>query len=215
MSDILNPETELLSNEIIKKLELCKSDGKMKHLLKNININGKYKDGKTLLMYLIQHGFINSANYLIDQGADVSEWYVTKDSGSIMGFKIRSALTFALRQKKLLIFNKIIEKLMNDPDTKKLKDNLAIARLNCPTSYDEFLESIRVGWSKINDNKPSGSSSKRSTNQAKGQDKYKFAETIDTRMKYIRKIAKDKFDNLPKKSKGKGKRKKGRYNIKF
>lgn len=223
MGGINNPETELLSDEIIRKIKSCDSDDKMKLLLKQININGSDKDGKTVLMLVISRDkeFIRSVQYLIENGADVSKWYVTKDSKSARGFKIRSALTYAIgieEKKHMNSFNLIIEALKGK-DKETLKDHLAIARIKYskkPNKYNsQFLESIRGGWSTVNYQERSSSYDKRSMKQANSRDRNKIDETIDHRMKTILQTAKCEFDKLPKKKKSKGKPKKHRYKIKF
>ena len=180
MGDINNPE-ELAekTNNFFKNIGDYKDDKNMIKELEQININGSDKDGKTVLMLVISRDkeFINSVQYLIEKGADVSKWYVTKDSKSARGFKIRSALTYAIgigKKNHMNIFNLIIEALKGK-DKETLKDHLAIARIKYSNKYNpQFLESIHDGWSTVNYQERSSSYGKRSMKQAKGQDRNTF-----------------------------------------
>lgn len=199
MNDILNPEEDNLkekTNNFFKKIGDYEDDINMIKQLKQININGSDKDGKTVLMLVISRDkeFIKSVKYLIKNGADVSKWYKTKKG------KIRSALTYAIGKNHKNIFKLIIKELRGKDKEIQIQQ-LEIAKMKYFTGdYDrEFLEIINDRFLELNDNKPSGSYSGRSLHQRDGQKRRKQIEEREKRRKKA----------------GKGKHKKHVYNIKF
>ena len=200
MNDILNPEEDNLekeTNNFFNNINKYDYERFIIQKLKKININGSDKDGKTVLMLVISRDteFIESVQYLIKNGADVSKWYTTKSG------KMRSALTYAIAKNHVNIFKLIIEALRGKDKEIQLQQ-LEIAKIKYSSNPDnykrKFLEIINDRFLELNDNKPSGSFSGRSLHQRDGQKTRKQFEERERRRKKAGK-----------------RKKKGRYNIKF